>query len=248
MSKTIAIILAAGQGKRMQSPLPKVLHQVAGRPMIEYSISAASTATGEKPVLVVGHQAELVKEQVGARAQYVLQEKQLGTGHAVLQAEKLLKDQCQYVLVLSADMPLITSETLRCLITTQKKHSGPITMVTIIAENPRGFGRVVRNANHQVQSIVEEAVATPEELLITELNAGIYCFSADWLWEALHKIKISPKGEYFLTDLAEIAMNSGLDIETITLDDPAEALGINTQDHLLEAEMLMGKEVLTYQL
>lgn len=215
--------------------------------MIEYSLSAAYAATGEKPVLIVGHKAALVKEQVGARAHYVLQEKQLGTGHAVLQAEKLLKGQCQYVLVLSADMPLITSETLWSLIAMQKNHSGPMTMVTIIAENPRGFGRVVRNPNHQVQAIVEEAVATPEELLITELNAGVYCFSAHWLWEALHKIQISPKGEYFLTDLAEIALNDGLNVETITLDDPAEALGINTQEHLLEAEFLMGKQELAFQ-
>jgi bifunctional UDP-N-acetylglucosamine pyrophosphorylase/glucosamine-1-phosphate N-acetyltransferase len=228
--------------------LPKVLHQIAGRPMIEYSLSAASKATGEKPVLVIGHQANLVKEQVADRAHYVLQEHQLGTGHAVLQAEGLLKDHCQFVLVLSGDMPLITSETLQRLITTQKHHGGPMAMVTIIAKNPRGFGRVVRNTNQHVQAIVEEAVATPEELSITELNAGIYCFSADWLWGALHKIKISPKGEYFLTDLAEIAIKSGLDVETITLDDPAEALGINTQEHLLEAELLIGRQALAYSL
>ncbi len=244
MSKTVAVILAAGQGKRMQSDLPKVLHKVAGRPMVEYSLTAATTATGETPVLIVGHKATLVKEQMGDKANYAIQEKQLGTGHAVLQAEQLLKDQCHYVLVLSADMPLLTSQTLRRLIAIQQAHSGPMTIITVIADNPRGFGRVLRNDQHQVQAIVEEAVATPQERLITELNAGVYCFSAPWLWKALHQIQISPKGEYFLTDLVEIAIHSGLNVQTLTLNDPAEALGINTQEHLLEAELQMGKQSL----
>jgi len=243
MLKTVAVILAAGQGKRMYSDLPKVLHKVAGRPMVKYSLEAAIAATGEKPVLVVGHKANLVKEQVGDIVHYVLQEKQLGTGHAVQQAEHLLKDQCDYVLVLSADMPLLTSETLRHLIAVQHSHDGPMTMVTIIAEDPHGFGRVIRSANRQVEAIVEESVARSEELAVSELNAGVYCFTANWLWEALKQIQISPKGEYFLTDLVEIAVNDGLVVQTITLDDPTEALGINTQEHLLEAELLMNKQM-----
>jgi bifunctional UDP-N-acetylglucosamine pyrophosphorylase / glucosamine-1-phosphate N-acetyltransferase len=243
MSRTVAVILAAGQGKRMHSDLPKVLHKVAGRPMVKYSLEAAIAATREKPVLVVGYKANLVKKQIGDSTHYVLQEKQLGTGHAVQQAEHLLRDQCDYVLVLSADMPLLTSESLQHLIATQHAHHGPMTIVTIIAEDPHGFGRVIRGGDHQVHAIVEESVATTEELAVSELNAGIYCFSADWLWEALKQIQLSPKGEYFLTDLVEIAVKNGLVVQTITLDDSTEALGVNTQEHLLEAELLMNKQM-----
>ena len=248
MFNTIAIILAAGQGKRMQSDLPKVLHKVAGRPMIEYSLSASTAATGERPIIVVGHKAYQVKSQIGTRADYVLQENQLGTGHAVLQAEKLLRDQCQFVLVLSADMPLLSAETLQRLIAKQQSHSGPMTMTTTFSEASHGFGRVIRDDHNQIVAIVEEALASPEELLIRELNVGVYCFNADWLWTALHQISISPKGEYFLTDLVAIAVNHGLEVQTITLDDPAEALGINTQEHLSEAELLISNRQMMVQL
>ena len=243
MFKTVAVILAAGQGKRMQSDLPKVLHPVVGRPMVIYSIEAAMAATGEKPVLVVGYKAECVQKEVGEIVHYVLQEKQLGTGHAVQQTETLLKNQCDFLLVISADMPLLTGEVLCNLIEAQKSHSGPLTMLTVIADNPRGFGRVIRNGEHNVQAIVEEAVATPEQLAVRELNAGVYCFSAEWLWESLKKIKVSPKGEYYLTDLVEIAVNSGLSVRVVTMDDPEEILGVNTQEHLAEAELLMNKRM-----
>lgn len=233
------MILAAGQGKRMQSALPKVLHPVNNRPMVEYSLDAACAATGTKPVIVVGHKAELVIEQIGDRAHFVYQNQQLGTGHAVQQAEKLLKDQSTYVLVLSGDMPLLTSTTLIKLIHAQKSHSGPLTMLTLLSDNPRGFGRVIRDADTHVRAIVEEAVATPEELLVKELNAGVYCFSASWLWETLPRIQLSPKGEYYLTDLVEIAVQDHLSVQALTLSDPIEAMGINTQEHLMEAEAHM---------
>jgi bifunctional UDP-N-acetylglucosamine pyrophosphorylase/glucosamine-1-phosphate N-acetyltransferase len=246
MFKTVAVILAAGQGKRMQSDLPKVLHPVAGRPMVIYSIEAAMAATGEKPVLVVGHKAECVRKEVGEIVHYVLQEKQLGTGHAVQQTESLLKNQCDFLLVISADMPLLMSETLRNLVEIQQTRSGPLTILTAISDNPRGFGRVIRNGDHQVQAIVEEAVASPEQLAVRELNAGLYCFSAEWLWESLKKIQVSPKGEYYLTDLVEIAVNSGLSVRAVTVDDPEEILGVNTQEHLAEAELLMNKRMFQF--
>lgn len=239
MLTTIAIILAAGQGKRMQSDLPKVLHQVNGRAMVDYALDAATFATHQKPVVVVGHKASLVIEHLRDLAHFVYQEQQLGTGHAVQQAEKLLRDRCQNVLVLSADMPLLTGATLKQLIAIQETHSGPVTMLTVVNDNPRGFGRVIRDRNHQICAIVEEAVATPEELLVDELNAGVYCFRANWLWETLPKIKLSPKGEYYLTDLIEIAVKENQSIQALTLSDPNEALGVNTPEHLLEAELYL---------
>ncbi|MCB9133883.1 MAG: NTP transferase domain-containing protein [Anaerolineales bacterium] len=244
MLTTVAVILAAGQGKRMQSDLPKILHQVNGRPMIDYSLKAAIAATCEKPVVVVGHKAHLVVEYIGDQAHFVYQEQQLGTGHAVQQAEKLLSSHCKYVLVLSADMPLLTSTTLKYLVDIQKAHSGPMTMVTIIADNPRGFGRVIRNTSGDVQAIIEETMATSEELLVKELNAGVYCFNAAWLWDTLPQIKLSPKGEYYLTDLVAIAVNAQQSVQTLTLSDPNEAMGINTPEHLREAELLIQHKLL----
>lgn len=239
MLTTVAVILAAGQGKRMQSDLPKVLHQVNGRAMVDYALDAAFFATNQKPVVVVGHKASRVVEHLHDAVHFVYQEQQLGTGHAVQQAEMLLRNHSEYILVLSADMPLLTGETLKQLITAQQTHSGPVTMLTVINDNPRGFGRVIRNAKHQVCAIVEEAVATPEELFVKELNAGVYCFRAAWLWAALPQIKLSPKGEYYLTDLIEIAVKENQSVQALTLNDPNEALGVNTPEHLLEAELLL---------
>ncbi|NJN43620.1 MAG: NTP transferase domain-containing protein [Anaerolineae bacterium] len=239
MVRTVAVILAAGMGKRMESDLPKVLHPVNGRPMVAYAIDSAIAATGEKPILIIGHKAEKVRDFVGNQAHFVLQEEQLGTGHAVQQAEGLLSKLYDFVLVLSADMPLLTPKTLQQLITFQLSHSGPISMLTVVADDPHGFGRVIRDEKGQVQQIVEEAVATPAQLRVRELNAGVYCFSGAWLWAALKEIKLSPKGEYYLTDLVEIAVEKKLSVQAITLDDPIEAIGVNTRAHLLEADSLM---------
>jgi len=191
-----AVILAAGQGTRMKSNLPKVLHPIVGRPMAWYALEAARQVIQSKPVLVIGHGADKVRQALGDQAEYVLQEPQLGTGHAVLQAEPLLRGRSDLVLVTYADMPLLTSETLFKLVKIAKEHPGPISMLTLIADTARGFGRILRDANGQVSAIVEEAQATAEQLNIHELNPGVYCFRADWLWEALKSIQLSPKGEY----------------------------------------------------
>jgi bifunctional UDP-N-acetylglucosamine pyrophosphorylase/glucosamine-1-phosphate N-acetyltransferase len=243
MMKTTAVILAAGQGTRMKSELPKVLHPLAGRPMIQYGLRAVKEISDQTPVVVIGHGADPVRQAVGDQARFVLQEPQLGTAHAVQQAESLLKGQTDLVVVIYADMPLLTAETLQRLVATQKTHNGPFTMLTMVDEDPRGFGRIVRNSAGKVQAIVEEAQATPEQLAIKELNVGVYCFSADWLWNALHHVPISPKGEYYLTDLVEIAISEGRSVEAISLEDNAEAIGINTRVHLSQAEAFLRERV-----
>jgi len=241
--KTTAVILAAGQGTRMKSELPKVLHPLAGRPMIQYGLRAVKEISDQTPVVVIGHGADPVRQAVGDQARFVLQEPQLGTDHAVQQAESLLKGQTDLVVVIYADMPLLTAETLQRLVATQKIHNGPFTMLTMVDEDPRGFGRIVRNSAGKVQAIVEEAQATPEQFAIKELNVGVYCFSADWLWNALHHVPISPKGEYYLTDLVEIAISEGRSVEAISLEDNAEAIGINTRVHLSQAEAFLRERV-----
>jgi bifunctional UDP-N-acetylglucosamine pyrophosphorylase/glucosamine-1-phosphate N-acetyltransferase len=241
--KITAVLLGAGQGTRMKSNLPKVLHLVCGVPMIAHALAAAKTASTEKPVIVIGHESAALKEFIGETANCVVQEPQKGTGHAVLQAENTLRGNTDLVLVTYADMPLLKPETLTSLVETQKKNSGPISILTIVSPDPRGFGRVLRDSQGRVQAIVEETAATQKQLSIKELNVGAYCFSASWLWNALHKIKVSQKGEYYLTDTVELAVNEGLLVQAVVCDAPSETIGINTRIHLAEAETAMRQEI-----
>ncbi len=237
--KVTAVLLAAGQGTRMKSNLPKVLHPLAGKPMLWYALRAVELASTEKPVVIVGHGAQQVSEVVGQAAHCVLQEPQLGTGHAVRQAEAPLKGKTDYVIVSYADMPLLRGETFQRLVETQRQNSGPLTLLTVYADDPRGFGRILRKPDGTVAAIVEEFVATAEQKAIKELNVGAYCFSAAWLWEALHRIPLSPKGEYYLTDTVALAVQDGLAVQALLHDDLSETVGINTRVHLAEAEALM---------
>lgn len=238
-----AVILAAGQGTRMRSDLPKVLHPLCGQPMVLYSIQTAKEATGQTPVLVIGQAGARIQQVVGEAARYALQEPQLGTGHAVQQAQAMLADQADMLLVTLADMPLLTVETLQRMIAMQAANAGPISMATISVDDPRGFGRVVRDADGQVTGIVEEAQATEEQLAIRELNASIYCFRADWLWQALRRIPLSAKGEYYLTDVVQLAVADGYSVQALQLEDSSEAIGINTRIHLSEAETLLRQRI-----
>jgi len=237
--KVTAVLLAAGQGTRMKSDLPKVLHPLAGQPMLWHTLQALEQATNEKPVVIVGHGADQVRGFVGESAICVTQESQLGTGHAAMQAESTLKGKADYVIVTYADMPLLRGEAFQKLVETQKRNRGPISMLTVIADDPRGFGRIVRKGDGTVAAIVEEFVATSEQKAIKELNVGAYCFSADWLWDALHRIKLSPKGEYYLTDTIELAVRDGLPVQALVHDSLQECIGINTRVHLAEAEAVM---------
>jgi len=133
-------------------------------------------------------------------------------------------------------MPLLTRQTLQELVDLQADNPGPITMLTVVADNPRGFGRIVRDDNNQVIAIVEEADCAPEQLAIKELNVGVYCFQADWLWENLQKIEVSPKGEYYLTDLVNIAVRQGRKVRAVISTDLIETMGVNSLEHLAEAE------------
>jgi len=242
--KVTAVLLAAGQGTRMKSDLPKVLHPLAGKPMLWYALQATEQASTEKPVVVVGHGAEQVEEFVSKNGTCVLQEPQLGTGHAAMQAEPLLKGTTDYVIVTYADMPLLRGETFEQLVEMQKLNSGPISMLTVIADDPRGFGRIVRKEDGTVAAIVEEIVATPEQKAIKELNVGAYCFSAVWLWDALGRIQKNPKkGEYYLTDTVELAVREGLPVQALVHDDLPETIGINTRVHLAEAGTAMRQRI-----
>lgn len=239
----MAVVLAAGKGTRMKSNLPKVLHPLLGKPMLAYAVAAAQEAAGAPPVVVVGHQAERVRQAFAATGvRFVVQDPPLGTGHAVQQAQQAAQD-ARWVLVTNGDMPLLRGETLRRLVEAQRTHAGPITMLTVAAEDPRGFGRVVRDEQGFVRAIVEEADATPEQKAIRELNVGAYCFDAAWLWAHLPRLPLSPKGEYYLTDLIGLAVAEGHSVQALTLDDPTEAIGVNTRVHLAEAVRVLQRRI-----
>jgi bifunctional UDP-N-acetylglucosamine pyrophosphorylase/glucosamine-1-phosphate N-acetyltransferase len=240
------IILAAGQGTRMKSRQPKVLHPLGGKAMILQSVETATQVSQRPPVLVVGHGAEAVQATVNDAARYAIQAEQLGTGHAVMQTRALLEGQGDHVIVCYADMPLLRPETLANLLAVQQANDGPLSMVTLIDDDPRGFGRVVRGADGTVSAIVEEAVATQEQLAIRELNVGVYCYDAAWLWENLDNIPVTqPKDEYYITDLVEMAVKQGGRVQAVAAEDPDEMLGINTRVHLAEAEAALRRRINT---
>jgi len=241
--KTASIILAAGQGTRMKSALPKMLHSLCGRPMVLHALDAVRAVSTETPVVVVGYGADDVLKILDGAGRFVVQEQQLGTGHAVLQAESVLRGQSDLILVTYGDMPLLRAETLRSLVEKQQANPGPITILTVIADDPRGFGRIRRGPDGAVAAIVEEAAATPAELEIRELNVGAYCFRADWLWEALPRIPVSPKGEYYLTDTVALAVAADLRVHAVVDDEIAETIGINTRVDLADAEAALRRRI-----
>jgi bifunctional UDP-N-acetylglucosamine pyrophosphorylase / glucosamine-1-phosphate N-acetyltransferase len=243
--KIIPVILAAGQGTRMRSKTPKVLHPLLGKPMVWYALQAVQEISQERPVMVIGHGGEQVRQMLGPAVDFVVQEPQLGTAHAVKQAEALLRGSSDLVLVTCADMPLLRPQTLKDMLQAHlvrwKVHEGqtPITLLTVVSDEARGFGRILRDQDGDVQAIIEESEATPEQLMIKELNAGVYCFSADWLWQALERISLSSKGEYYLTDLAALAVSEGSKVQALSAADPGEVIGINTRLHLAEATAIL---------
>ena len=171
--KIAAVILAAGQGTRMKSALPKVLQQLGGRPLVQYAVELAQAIGIAEPVFVVGHGMDAVQAAVGRAAQFVVQAEQLGTGHAALQAASLLGASAELVLVWYADMPLLRPETLPAVVAAQQANRWPLTILTATADDARGFGRVVRDPKRRVRAVVEEAHATRRQLALRELNAGV---------------------------------------------------------------------------
>ena len=228
-----SIILAAGHGTRMKSSMPKLLQPMAGQPMIRWSALACQEATGSEPYLIVPPNGTAIGEAAGGSSKWIEQTEPLGTGHAVLQAADRLDGETDLILVVNADMPLLSADTLRSLVEAQSTNSGVVTLLTSINEQSRGFGRIVRDEKGSVSGIVEEAQANSDELAITELNVGAYCFDSKWLWKVLANVPISPNGEYYLTDVIGLATEG---IGAIQVNDPDETIGVNTMEHLAQAE------------
>jgi bifunctional UDP-N-acetylglucosamine pyrophosphorylase/glucosamine-1-phosphate N-acetyltransferase len=236
------IILAAGKGTRMKSELVKVLHPILGLPMLFYPIELSLKGIkAEKTIVVVGHQADRIQGMFkNFKIDIALQEKQLGTGHAVLQAIPFLQSFSGTVLILCGDVPLVEVETLRSFIDTYKENESTLSVLTAVVEEPFGYGRILRNSEGWLEKIVEEKDASEKERMIREINTGIFCVKAPFLMEGLREIgKENAQGEYYLTDLVEVAKKRGLRCSAHIVADPVEVMGINTR-----VDLAMANEVL----
>lgn len=244
MTNTYAIVLAAGQGTRMKSRLYKVLHPVCGKPMVEHVIDHIREFEADRIVTVVGHGAEMVEEKLGSKSEYVLQEVQAGTAHAVQQAEALLGDLEGTTLVVCGDTPLIRSETMQALIAHHNESGAKATILTAIAENPTGYGRIIRGSDGQVLRNVEQKDASEEERNVKEINTGTYCFDNRALFETLKKVKNdNAQGEYYLPDVVGILQSENELVAAFIADDFNETMGINDRVVLAEAERVMRNRI-----
>ncbi|EMF0258289.1 bifunctional UDP-N-acetylglucosamine diphosphorylase/glucosamine-1-phosphate N-acetyltransferase GlmU [Enterococcus hirae] len=244
MDARYAIILAAGKGTRMKSKLYKVLHPVSGQPMVEHIINRVSETNPDQIITIVGHGAEQVKAQLGERSEYALQAEQLGTGHAVLQAASFLQGKKGTTLVISGDTPLLTTETLNNLFEYHQGKNASATILTAQAEDPTGYGRIIRDHIGIVEKIVEQKDTTPEEALVQEINTGTYCFDNQALFEALNKVGTdNAQGEYYLTDIIEILKDAGKTVAAYQTEDFDESMGVNDRIALAKANELMRQRI-----
>jgi UDP-N-acetylglucosamine diphosphorylase/glucosamine-1-phosphate N-acetyltransferase len=229
-----AIVLAAGQGTRMKSDLPKVLHTIAGRPMVHYVLDTVQELPADRVLVVVGHQADRVEAACRRPGvEFVLQKEQLGTGHAVLQCGPTLQDFDGTVLVLNGDVPGLKVGTLRTMLETHRRSGTVATVMTARFEDPTGYGRIVRDGEGLLERIVEEKDADERIRAIREVNAGVYCFEATPLFEALRQVgRNNAQGEYYLTDVVALLRSRGERVGAFQVADPEEAAGVNTSEEL----------------
>ncbi|MFS0881644.1 UDP-N-acetylglucosamine diphosphorylase/glucosamine-1-phosphate N-acetyltransferase [Bacillus sp. 7586-K] len=246
MENRYAVILAAGQGTRMKSSLYKVLHPVCGKPMVQHVLDQVSKLDLTKIVTVVGHGAEKVKAELGNTSEYALQSEQLGTAHAVMQASSFLENEEGTTIVICGDTPLITSDTMSALLAHHKETNAKATILTANADDPTGYGRIVRNNEGTVEKIVEHKDASELERSITEINTGTYCFDNKELFQALANVSNdNVQGEYYLPDVIEILKKEGKVVSAYQTDSFDETLGVNDRIALSQAEKIMKRRINT---
>ncbi|MET3700060.1 UDP-N-acetylglucosamine pyrophosphorylase /glucosamine-1-phosphate N-acetyltransferase [Bacillus oleivorans] len=239
-----AIILAAGKGTRMKSKVYKVLHPVCGKAMVQHVIDEVSKLQVQSIYTIIGYGAEEVKAQVGDVTNYILQEEQLGTGHAVMQAQGELAGKQGTTIVLCGDTPLLTSETLQALMKQHEEENAAVTVLTAKADDPAGYGRVLRNQDGSVKKIVEHKDATEDERTVQEINTGTYCFDNALLFHALSQVSNdNAQGEYYLPDCIEILKQEGHKVSAYQTEDFNETMGVNDRVALSQAEAIMRERI-----
>jgi bifunctional UDP-N-acetylglucosamine pyrophosphorylase / glucosamine-1-phosphate N-acetyltransferase len=241
VSDLAAVILAAGKGTRMKSDLPKVFHEILGEPMLSYVIQSVQNLKPSKILVVVGHQRELISDYYQDwPVEFVVQAEQLGTGHAVQQAEPALHGFNGNVLVLAGDVPLLKTSTLTELVAFHDKNRAAATDLTAELPDAGNYGRIVRGPGGEFVKIVEKKDASPDQLKIKEFNTGTFCFDAKTLFAALKEVKAeNVQKEYYLTDTIEIIRKKGLPVLAFKTADASETLGINTKDELVAIEKIL---------
>jgi bifunctional UDP-N-acetylglucosamine pyrophosphorylase/glucosamine-1-phosphate N-acetyltransferase len=245
MSDIHVVVLAAGKGTRMKSARPKVLHVAAGLPLIDHVLRAASALSPLSIVIIIGHQAGQLKDALHSRTglAFAVQEPQLGTGHALLQAEPLLEGASGTLVLLSGDVPLLRAASLAALVRTHEARGAAATVLTAVVPSPAGYGRIVRDEGGRIAGIVEHKDASPAEREIGEINSGVYAFDMKPLFAALREIGSSnAQGEYYLPDLVRIYRDRGLTVEAVTLEDSREILGVNSRKELAEVAAILRAE------
>lgn len=246
MTEKYAVILAAGQGTRMKSKLYKVLHPVCGKAMVDHVLTQLERVGIDQIVTVVGHGADQVKQLLGDRTTYALQAEQLGTGHAVMQAENILGQKDGITLVTCGDTPLFTAETFKQLFAYHEQQGAAATVLTAHTDRPFGYGRIIRDATGTVAKIVEQKDATPEEVAVQEINTGVYCFNNQELFAALHQLSNdNAQGEYYLTDVIGILKQAGKQVGAFQMDDFTESMGVNDRVALANATRVMQQRINT---
>lgn len=241
-NNVVVIILAAGMGTRMKSTKAKVLHEVLGIPMILYVVETAKKVAGKNVILVIGHQADKVKGIVSekAKVRYAYQDKQLGTGHAVSCALPLIPEDCEEVVILCGDVPLLNADTVNKLVDDHVKTKRDVSLLAVEKDNPKGYGRVLYDDKDHVSKIVEEADANKEQRQIKMINTGIYCVRKNFLVETVGKIKSdNAQGEFYLTDIIEMGNIEKKLVGALVGNDDKEFFGINKIQELKEAEKIM---------
>lgn len=238
-----AVILAAGQGTRMKSKMPKVVHKVMGKCMVEHAIAAAKQAGADAICVVIGHGADIVKSQIQSEVTYVVQDQQLGTGHAVKCAKEFIGTEGE-TLILFGDTPLITGETLDRLVKTHRFTGNAITVLSACIDNPTGYGRIIRDLDGTFVKSVEHKDATEEERLCNEVNSGMYVFDSAQLYTALDELtNNNAQGEYYLPDTLMIIRDRGFNVDAMPVDDPTEIEGVNSRVQLAHAEEVMKSRI-----
>ncbi|MDD2200822.1 MAG: bifunctional UDP-N-acetylglucosamine diphosphorylase/glucosamine-1-phosphate N-acetyltransferase GlmU [Firmicutes bacterium] len=240
MASFVGLVLAAGHGKRMKSTLPKVLHQVAGIPMIDHVVGVLVRSGASRTVVVVGYGGEVVEEHLAGRADVVWQKEQLGTGHAVLSAGPAFHGYDGNIVVMPGDVPLVTPETIEELVDNHANSENGATILTMHVEDPTGYGRIVRDSQGNVAAIIEHRDATEEIRAVREVNTGVFCFDKKKLFDALPCLSSqNEQGEYYLTDVIKVMISQGLSVGAVALQDASDGLGINSRVQLSEAELIM---------
>ncbi|MEI6040334.1 MAG: sugar phosphate nucleotidyltransferase [Candidatus Berkelbacteria bacterium] len=246
MEKYAAVILAAGKGTRMNeglaSPIPKVMFELHGKPIIDWAVQSIKDVGVNRIVLVVGYKREMIQDYFGDKLEYAIQEEQLGTGHAVAQARLLLASQTEQVIVFYGDSPLYTPGSIKRLMNMHEEQKATISMLTVVSPEGdlTGYGRVFRNELGHVADIIEHKDCTPEQLECREWNPGFYIFNSEWLWSNISKLEANnAQKEYYLTDMIHIAKSQGMRVCATSVTDENEALGVNNQEQLKEAEEII---------